>query len=404
MAVANGTGSSPRVVLRHLLDSVEPRTRPEIADTCELSRPTVLAAVERLERVGLLECIGQRSGLPGRSASLFAVPRAAGCVAAVDIGGSNLRIAVSDLLGRPMAETRRRTQARGGGAVVRQTVDLLRRTIADLPQPVPPLLAVAVSVPGAVDEQHSVVRYAWNVGQSRPYDFRSRLVEGLGVPVFLDNNVNFAALGEQWQGIARDLSTFAVVAVGAGVGVGIVHNGELIRGTHGAAGEVAFLPFDRGYPRAAPPSDEPGAATLLREAQATAGWHGRLPASVEELFTRAATGEEPAATLVETECRRIGAIITTICAIVDPDTIVLTGGVGANPALVHRAAEIAQELAPFPPAVVPSALGERASLVGALAVALRQAREAILDRVDERPRPSVSAGYAPAPSGAAPAT
>src|SRR5664280_187470 len=82
--------------------------------------------------------------------------------------------------------------------------------------------------------------------------------------------------------------------------------------------------------------------------------------------------------LVEEVCQRITAIAASICAIVDPETVILTGGVGANTVLVARVSELINEVAPFPPAVVRSALGERASLVGALAVAVRSAQSDLI--------------------------
>jgi glucokinase len=134
------------------------------------------------------------------------------------------------------------------------------------------------------------------------------------------------------------------------VGAGIVHEGQLLRGAHGGAGEVAFLPLNPDYRRlrAASP-DEAGGLMLLHQAQARPGWHDGAPTSVEELFSRAADGEQPAMELVEEESQRIAAIAASICAIVDPEAVILTGGVGANPALVARAGELINELAPFPP-------------------------------------------------------
>ena len=82
--------------------------------------------------------------------------------------------------------------------------------------------------------------------------------------------------------------------------------------------------------------------------------------------------------LVEEESQRIAAIAASICAIVDPETVILAGGVGANTALVTRVRELINELAPFHPAVIRSALGERASLVGALAVAVRTAQQNLI--------------------------
>ena len=82
--------------------------------------------------------------------------------------------------------------------------------------------------------------------------------------------------------------------------------------------------------------------------------------------------------LVEEESQRIAAIAASVCAIVDPETVILTGGVGANTVLVARVGELIGDLAPFPPGVIRSALGERASLVGALAVAVRTAQSDLI--------------------------
>ena len=94
--------------------------------------------------------------------------------------------------------------------------------------------------------------------------------------------------------------------------------------------------------------------------------------------------------LVEEESQRIAAIAASLCAIVDPETIILTGGVGANRALVARVGELVNELAPFPPAVIRSALGERASLVGALAVAVRTAQSDLITRAGDGTHDPVS--------------
>jgi predicted NBD/HSP70 family sugar kinase len=94
--------------------------------------------------------------------------------------------------------------------------------------------------------------------------------------------------------------------------------------------------------------------------------------------------------LVEAESQRIAAIAASVCAIVDPETVILTGGVGANTVLVARVRELIQDLAPFPPTVVRSALGQRASLVGALAVAVRTAQGDLINSIGDGTRSPAS--------------
>lgn len=377
-----GVSSAARI-LERLLDGPSPVTRPELAAACGLSRPTVFTAVADLERLGLVECTGRRSGLPGRSAQLYKLSPAAGRIAAIDIGAANLRAATCDLLGTPVAEVRRATSSRGGAPVVRQAVALLAEAEA-LAGPPAPVLAIGVSVPGIVDHDNRVVRHASNLGLRRPYDFQTRFEELLSAPVLLENNVNLAAIGEQWRGSARELATFAVIAVGAGVGAGIVHDRALLRGARGGAGEVGLLTIRRraGAPPAAPGEDAAGAVALLREARSRSDWRGSPPRDVAEIFERAAQGEPPAVALVEDEYRRVGEIIATICAVVDPEAVILTGGLGNNEALVAGASAQAATLFPSPPPVLRSALGERASLVGATALAAAEARAQLLARAD----------------------
>ena len=75
------------------------------------------------------------------------------------------------------------------------------------------------------------------------YPLRLKLSEALGVPVALENDVNAAALGELWHGRASGHRTFALVAIGTGIGMGVIADGALLRGARGAAGEIAYLPI-----------------------------------------------------------------------------------------------------------------------------------------------------------------
>lgn len=374
--------SSVHRVLAFLLEQNEPVTRPVIATACALSRPTVFAAMQQLESLGLIEVVGQRSGSPGRSATLYEVASRAGILAAVDVGGSNLRVAITDLRGKLIAEEHEATAQPGGPNVVSQAIGLVRTVLASSGAATTSLAKVAVSVPGVVGADGSTVYYASNIDQFRPFDFRTPLSCALSAPVILDNNVNLAAMGERWQGIARGLSTFAVVAVGAGIGAGIVHEGRLLRGAHGAAGEVAFLPpFGIHRKVDATAHDEAGGLSLLQAARTRSGWENPVPTTVEELFLRAAEGEEPAVALVEEECARIASVIASLCAVIDPETVILTGGVGANDRLIARAEQLAEQMIPFPPSVVRSGLGERASLVGAVHLAAQSARVDLMEAI-----------------------
>lgn len=378
--------SSRHRVLDFLLDQETAVTRPDIAVACDLSRPTVFTAIQHLERAGVVHETGQRSGLPGRSAGLFEVSPGAGTVLAIDIGGSNLRVAVADVRGRHLAELREPTARPGGPAIVTQVNDLVRKALAAAGTSSSTLTTATVSVPGVVATDGKFVHFATNIDQSDPFDFRTPIADALGAPVTLENNVNLAALGEQWQGVGRHLGTFVIVAVGAGIGAGLVHNGQLLRGAHGAAGEIAFLPsLGVHRPLDLRAHDTAGGLNLLNTAQGHPGWTRTPPSSVEELFRRASAGEEPAAALVEDECARVAAVIASLCAVVDPEAVILTGGVGANERLMQRSSELAATMTLHSPVFIRSELGNRASLVGGIFLAKQKARVAVLQTLDGHP-------------------
>src|SRR5205085_10762891 len=99
---------------------------------------------------------------------------------------------------------------------------------------------VVVGIPGVVEPATGRINLATNVPglEGRPFDAELQL--RLGLPVTLENDINLAALGEHWRGVARGVEDFAFLSVGTGMGAGIVLRGELHRGHHGAAGEIDF--------------------------------------------------------------------------------------------------------------------------------------------------------------------
>ncbi|MEU5721811.1 ROK family transcriptional regulator [Micromonospora sp. NPDC047738] len=378
---------SGRAVLAALLDSV-PMTRPELARLTSLSRPTISEVVRRLVDSGLIVDAGVRRGRPGRVPTYYRLAPTAGYVVAVDVGGDNLRVAAADMSGALCYEQRQPTRATGASRVAAKVARMIGSATEAVGDQLGPLRRVGVSAPGVIHADGRTMSVARNLGEEGSFDLITPIEARVDAPVVLENNVNLAALGERWRGHARDVATFAFLAVGAGIGMGLVHNGELVRGAHGAAGEVAYLPL----PGSVPPeqrggrgreqlADEAGAYGVLAALKARPTWPGTRPSSVEELFAQAATGVPAARDLVEAEARQLGLTIASACAVFDPELVVLGGGVGRNPLLLPTVRETVNAYAPFPPRIETSALGEAASLTGALFVALEAARAELLRSV-----------------------
>jgi predicted NBD/HSP70 family sugar kinase len=193
--------------------------------------------------------------------------------------------------------------------------------------------------------------------------------------VQLENDINLAALGEQWRGVARGVDDFLFLSIGTGMGAGLVLRGELHRGRNGAAGELDYAFVGVG------PDADPCAAAVSVLAQELAATHGGVtsllpPFEPRPIFAAARAGDPLARAIVAEEARRIALHVLPVAAVADVDLVVLGGGIGANgdlllePIRTHLAGAL-----PYPPRVEVSALGEAAVLTGALATGVRAARE-----------------------------
>jgi predicted NBD/HSP70 family sugar kinase len=241
-------------------------------------------------------------------------------------------------------------------------------------------------VPGIVDQRSGrVTSLAYNVTPEGGFDPAAIIRERLDVPVLVDNNVNLSAVGEKWFGLARGVGTMVYIGVGAGIGMGLIIEDELVRGAHGAAGEIAYLPlvgdpFDPRHRLHGGLEDEVGAAGILGAYEQRHGGSGASVTSAHDVFALAADGDHAARGVVEHVASRLGAAIATVCAIVDPELVVLGGGIGASPLLLRPVRGAAAALVPITARIETTMLGDRAALQGALAVALRKARDDLLSK------------------------
>lgn len=356
-----------------------PITRPEIAERTKISKPTVSAVVNRLVQAHLVQPAGERPGRRGRTPIAFVVDSAAGFVVGVDIGSTRLRIAAANIYGEQLQEHELETET-GAKAVGEQITAAVERIARELRPSHGRLLAMGVSTPGVVDPAtRRVTSLAYHLSTSGQLDSLAKLEARFRVPVLVDNDVNVAAIGEKWRGLASSVPTFVFVTIGAGVGMGIVIDNELYRGFHGAAGEIGYLPlasdpFDEQHRRFGGLEDEVGAAGILNAYNRAAG-DGTRAESAREVFERVRAGDPAAREVIENEARRIGLAIATVCAVVDPELVVLGGRIGGAPELLPPVRGTVSRLLPLPTRIEISALAERAALEGALAMGLREARE-----------------------------
>src|SRR5881392_158869 len=342
-----------------------PISRAEISRRSGISKPTVSLALQSLLQAELVRETAERPDGPGYGAVYFEPVAEAAVVLGLDLGARFVRGAVCDLAGTVRArQDVELTVAEVAGAV--EAIERLRTSLLGAAGLDPDRIdGVVVGVPGVVETGSGVLRLAENVAGLEGRAFAEELRNALGLPATLENDINLAALGEQWQGVARGVHDFVFLSVGTGMGAGLVLGGELHRGRHGAAGEIDFalVAFD-GVDPAAP-----------QVSQLAGGGDPRA------VFGAAREGDADARAVVEEVARRIALHLAPIAAVADVELVVLGGGIGANGDLLLD--PVSRQLAdwlPFPPRLAVSTLGEAAVLTGAVAVGLQAALENVFAR------------------------
>ncbi|MDP9483392.1 MAG: ROK family protein, partial [Chloroflexota bacterium] len=225
-----------------------PASRAQIARDSDLSKPTVSQALAELLAAGLVRGAGRTSGRRGPSAVLYELNPRAGWVVGLDVGRDFVRAAIANLSGDIVARRDERARVRSQRALISQIGEVSHALAAEAGVKWKQVTFATVGSPGVFDPATGHMALA----HALPGWGRSGLAEAvqdeLGTKVAFENDVNLAALGEQWLGSGKEVQNFAYLHVGTGVGVGLVLRGELYRGATGAAGEVGYLPIE-GDPR-----------------------------------------------------------------------------------------------------------------------------------------------------------
>ncbi|MFF5860508.1 ROK family protein [Streptomyces sp. NPDC012751] len=352
-------------------------SRAQLARETGLSKPTVSSALASLAAAGLVREAGTHTPERGRTAVLYAPDPAAGYALGVDIGRGWLRVALSDLDGTLVARADVRNRARASAALAGLVVTTARGVIADSGVDPAEVAHGVIGTPGVYDEERRRVRYAMHL----PGWGRAGLVDGmraeLGVPLEVHNDANLAALGEYAFGVGAGSRLFAYVLIGTGLGMGVVSEGRLFTGAHGLAGEIGFLPWPgRRKPERL---EDAVSGVAVVEAAREFGMSGQLTA--KSVFDAARQGHPGAVRAVEREGKRVAHTVAAAAAVLDPDLVVLGGGVGHSVDLLLRPVrEHLRTLTPLRPRIAPSRLGEDAVLLGAVATALDTARDLVFER------------------------
>ncbi len=372
--MADPSNISRRMSLSAVVQAIAsfgPISRASVSKITGLSKQTVSEIVGNLEVEGWVRTVGQTEGHIGRRAVVYEIVPDAASVASVDLGGTKIRVAICNLTGAVVNELEEPTDKSGGEAVIRHVTDLVQRAAggAKLNSKLPRV--AVIGVPGVPDPGTGQIRMAPNIPGLDCIDAPGLWRSQLGIEVFVENDVNLAALGEHWLTKRGEKDDLVYVSVGTGIGAGIVVGGQLHRGASGAAGEIGYLPF--GADPFEPESLKTGALERVAATHAITEMYRKKSGrtlSVPEIFEAANEEDAHAQETLDQTSRQIARVTAALTAVMDPSCIVIGGSIGAREELFNRVRKYLPMCFPRPVLIEKSTLGNHAALAGGASVAL----------------------------------
>jgi len=375
-----------------LLREHGPLSRSDIAKLLNLSPPTVTRIVSQLIAEGLL-----REGETTESATKIGRPRTllhfnflAHMVIGVDVGGAKTTGSVADLHGDIFY--RKTVPSIPDGDRSRSLpafLDFLEDLLEAAPAPREKIRGIGVGVPSFVLEHDGTVVWAPALGW-RDVPLKRLVEDRFGIPSFIENDVNLAALGESQFGIGRGIRNLVCIFIGTGIGGGLILNGELYRGHGGAAGEVGYmvpspdllehsyddefgclesLAAGPGVVRRAEEAISKGAQTSLEIGDAL---------TAKQVFQAARDGDALAQKVVTETVDYLAQAVANVACTLNPEMIILGGALTrSGDLLLEPIKERVRRVVPFWPKIVLTQLGDDAVLQGAIALAIRATQEDI---------------------------
>ncbi len=362
-----------RSAILELVRKQGPIARTMIAKQLGVSLPTVMRIVDKLIEEGFVRPQGETEWSGGRRRPLLEFNADENVVLGVDMGGTKLYGAISEIGGHVIEEVEMERDGASGEACY----DLLMKLIDDLLAR-PGLQGrcvrgIGVGAPGITHHRDGIVKWAYALNW-KDFPLKARLNERYKLPITVDNDVNLAALGELWFGAGQNVQNMILITMGSGIGAGIIIDGTLYRGSSEASGEIGhMIPgrefLGKSFIDFGALESVASATGLVKKAHevVTSSDH----TNIEEIFRAALHGEEWARVIVDEMVDYLTIAIANLSVSFDPELIVLGGALTPfADVLAKSISKRAQGTIPSLSRLEVSGLGLRATVMGAIVTVL----------------------------------
>jgi len=329
--------------------------------------------VDELIAHGWVRPTGTKEWSSSRRRDLLEYYKDGHAVIGVDLGGTKMFGALANIGGEIIGEQ----TINGHGTTGEASYATLEEIICELMRVPRPrgqkIRGIAVGAPGVTRTNAGIVEWAPSLNW-REYPLKQKLEKRFRLPCIVDNDVNLAALGEQWFGAGEGAHNIVLIAIGTGVGAGLIVDGVLYRGHNNAAGEVGFLlsnrvELDQQYEKfGALESVISGTGIAERAQRARTKQRVSDALTSQDVFEAYRRREAWSIPLINETVDYLSIAIVNISTLLDPELIILGGGVSESADVLLPAVQARiQNILPKTPTLKVSTLGRRAAVMGAIA-------------------------------------
>ncbi|WP_099159715.1 ROK family transcriptional regulator [Virgibacillus ndiopensis] len=366
-----------KLILKCIIEE-ESISRASISKKLSLSKPTVSTIVDQLLKDQWIYETGSGESSTGggrKPINLKFNPKKA-YILGVDIGGTKVAIGITDLNGNIITYRNFPTQEnleRDIFTEIYRNVDSMK---GELDIDDSRILGMGVGVPGVINVEEGIVYEAPALKWKR-FPIREKMHKLFDFPIYIDNDVNISVLGEHWRGKGQQKNNLIYIAIGTGIGSGIIINGELYRGSNYSAGEIGYMVTDRVYAKRYHPVYD-GYGFL--ESVASGSSIGKQlserigkEVSAKEVFKLYKENNQEAVEVINFAIENLALGIANYVSLFDPELIILGGGVSESYSVIdEKIKDIIERFTPKRCEVVQTTFGKEAGVVGAVALFLKE--------------------------------
>jgi len=372
-----------RTAILEVIRQHSPIARSDIGRLLGLSLPTVMRIVDELFQENMVRYSDTRSNHIRRR-ELIEYNKDGHTVIGLNLDGVNLYAALANIGGDILTELLLEQH----GTVGEKSLELIMDTIEKLLQAPrsedSSILGIAIGIPGVTHAKSGVVEWAPSL-KWRGLPLKQMLETRFNLPVAVDNDLNLAALGENWFGVGQGTHEMVLIATGTGAGAGVIIDGAIYRGAGEAAGEIGYMLTDRAllkkaYPDYGPLEDQISSDAIARKARQVLAKQqpGSESAilSAGDVFSAARLKQAWASAVLEETAAYLSMTIANITALLNPELVALGSGLASGAdLLIPLVIENLKDTLPNLPRIEASTLGHRAAVMGAIAITVHHSSD-----------------------------